>query len=280
MPIQSLGFATDAMLRAFTGYISETPSYTSIKTPSNPTFRWGNMLIYPQAPQAGDLERWQADFEREFPQAQHRLFGWDDPQGAAGAAQAFAEAGYRVDFFEVLTAQAVNPPPKLNTACEIRPLVSERDWQAAILLSLAVNAAEPADRYEGPGYREYLEKRSLERQAMVAAGWGQWWGAFIDGQLASSLGLFAKDGVFRGIARFQDVATHPDFRRRGLCGTLVYRVSQQALAQSHDLGNDLGNDLTLVMVADPDDVAIAIYQSVGFQRSERQAAAEWVLRGD
>jgi ribosomal protein S18 acetylase RimI-like enzyme len=272
MPIQSLGFATDAMLRAFAGEIIETPRYTAIKTPSNPIFRWGNLLIYPHAPQAGDLERWQADFVAEFPDTKHRLFGWDDPQGAAGASQAFVEVGYRIDVFDVLTAKAVNPPPKLNTACEIRPLASDSDWQAAIGLSLAVDDAEPAEKREGAGYREYLEKRNLERQAMVAAGWGHWWGAFVDGQLAASLGLFAHNGRFRGIARFQDVATYPQFRRQGLCGTLVYQVSQQALASS--------DDLTLVMVADPDDVAIGIYQSVGFRRTERQAAAEWVVRGD
>jgi predicted GNAT family acetyltransferase len=58
------------------------------------------------------------------------------------------------------------------------------------------------------------------------------------------------------------VKTHPDARGRGLAGTLVHRASRYGL-------DELGTQ-TLVMVADPDYLAIRIYRSVGFADTERQ----------
>ena len=59
-------------------------------------------------------------------------------------------------------------------------------------------------------------------------------------------------------ARFQCVSTHPDSRRRGLCTALVHAACR------HGFGA-MGLR-TLVMVADPDDVAIGVYESLGFRR--------------
>jgi predicted GNAT family acetyltransferase len=77
------------------------------------------------------------------------------------------------------------------------------------------------------------------------------------------MGLFTASP---GLARFQNVKTHPDARGRGLAGTLVHRVSRYGF-------DELGAD-TLVMVADPDYLAIRIYRSVGFADTERQLQAE------
>ncbi len=60
--------------------------------------------------------------------------------------------------------------------------------------------------------------------------------------------------------------THPDARGRGLAGTLVHRVSRYGF-------DELGAQ-TLVMVADPDYLAIRIYRSVGFADTERQLQVE------
>jgi predicted GNAT family acetyltransferase len=68
-----------------------------------------------------------------------------------------------------------------------------------------------------------------------------------------------------GLARFQEVLTHPDARGRGLAGTLVHHVSRFGF-------NELGAE-TPVMVADPDYLAIRIHRSVGFEDTETQLAA-------
>jgi predicted GNAT family acetyltransferase len=97
---------------------------------------------------------------------------------------------------------------------------------------------------------------------MMQTGAGAWWGAFIGDRLLSSMGLF---GASPGLARFQQVQTHPDARGRGLAGTLVHRVSR------YDF-EELGAT-TLVMVADPEYLAIRIYRSVGFDDTETQLQA-------
>lgn len=61
--------------------------------------------------------------------------------------------------------------------------------------------------------------------------------------------------------------THPDARGRGLAGTLVHAVSRYGF-------EELGA-ATLVMVADPEYLAIRVYRSVGFTDTETQLQAEW-----
>ncbi len=69
---------------------------------------------------------------------------------------------------------------------------------------------------------------------------------------------------WQGVGRFQWVSTHPEFRQQGLCGTLVYHVATLGLK----------NVESLVMVADIESVAARIYESVGFQKTEKQFALE------
>ena len=77
------------------------------------------------------------------------------------------------------------------------------------------------------------------------------------------MGLFAASP---GLARFQQVQTHTTARGRGLAGTLVHRVSRY--------GYDELGATTLVMVADPDYLAVRIYRSVGFVDTETQLQAQ------
>jgi ribosomal protein S18 acetylase RimI-like enzyme len=71
--------------------------------------------------------------------------------------------------------------------------------------------------------------------------------------------LFA---VGSGLARFQNVETHPGFRRRGFASAVIHHAAQHAL-------RDPGVR-TLVIVADPDDHAIRLYRTLGFVDTERQ----------
>jgi predicted GNAT family acetyltransferase len=77
--------------------------------------------------------------------------------------------------------------------------------------------------------------------------------------LLASLGL-VPDG--QGAARFQTVQTHPDARNQGLASTLVHHASKYGLKELAAK--------TLVIVADPDYLAIRIYRAVGFEDTETQ----------
>lgn len=50
MNIRSLGYRTDLLFPRFDGEVIDRGDYTVIRTPSNPTFYWGNFLLFDQPP--------------------------------------------------------------------------------------------------------------------------------------------------------------------------------------------------------------------------------------
>jgi ribosomal protein S18 acetylase RimI-like enzyme len=267
MQLKSLGFQTELLFRRFEGEVIERPYYLVIRTPKNPGYRWGNFLIFQDPPKEGDLEKWKDIFAKEIgtpPDYNHFVFGIDGLKGEAGVLEPFLKAGFELEKTVVMTARTVNPPPKFNKDCTIRTFQAD-DWQEWIQLNLDSNNADTPEKRDpdDEGFYRYLERKASEYQRMIEAGSGQWFGAYLDGQLAASLGLF----VWNGLGRFQAVDTHPNFRRRGLAGTLVYHAARQGFS-------DMGAE-TLVMCADPDYVAVKIYESVGFKITEQQMALQW-----
>jgi ribosomal protein S18 acetylase RimI-like enzyme len=258
MEIASLAFRTDlAMLERSGSLLEDRGTHLVVRTPDNPTYWWGNFLLLATPPSdADDARRWLGAFEAEFPEARHRAFGVDGHDGDRSDLAPFADVGLDLDVSTVMTATAVHEPARPNTDATYRRLESDADWHQQIELDLA--GEEP-----GTHDLEFVTARSQAERRLVAAGYGAWWGAFEADRLLASMGLFTASP---GLARFQNVKTHPDARGRGLAGTLVHRVSRYGF-------DDLGAT-TLVMVADPDYLAIRIYRSVGFADTERQLQAE------
>jgi ribosomal protein S18 acetylase RimI-like enzyme len=253
MDIASLAYRTDlAMLEHSGSTVTDRGTYLVVRTPDNPTFWWGNHLLLPHAPGDEAVAReWVATFEREFPEARHRTFGVDGTTGELGDVAAFAALGMETEVLTVMTATEVHEPPRPNTDTTIRPLASDHDWAQQVELSMVG---------EEFGYDlAFCTARTAAERSLVDQGYGAWWGAFDGDTLLSSMGLVTAS---EGLARFQAVKTHPDARGRGLAGTLVHRASRYGF-------EELGAR-TLVMVADPDYLAIRIYRSVGFSDTERQ----------
>jgi GNAT superfamily N-acetyltransferase len=108
-----------------------------------------------------------------------------------------------------------------------------------------------------------MVRRAAARQRLTRAGRGAWFGAFLGGRLLAQLGICDAGG---GLARYQDVETDPAARRQGLAGTLVWRAGRY--------GRDVLGASTLVIVADPADVAIRVYRACGFADREPQLTFE------
>ena len=266
MNLRSLGYRTDLIFARFSGEITDCGSYMVVRTPSNPTFYWGNFVLFDRPPTSGDVEDWLEVFAKEIPYAKHIAIGWDGQE--PGDAQAFVAAGLDFEETIVMTAIEVHAPPKVNLEATYRTLESEDDWAQLLELSELCND----DGYEPEGYRVFLQRKNLNRRRMGEAGLGQWFGAFLEDRLVCSMGLYS-DAGFEGnhfdgdrVARFQNVETHPDFRRRGLCGSLVHRVAKYGL--------EVMKAKTLVMCADPEYHAARIYEGVGFRPTERQYALQ------
>jgi RimJ/RimL family protein N-acetyltransferase len=257
MKILSLGYRTDLLFHHFEGEVLEREDYLVLRTPEQQGYYWGNLLLFPKAPGPGDYRRWRALFQQEFqdlPGVRHETFGWDEVGEACGDLAPFLEAGFESDPGVVLTARETHPPPRELRELEVRVLTRDQDWEDASTCQVACR--DP--RFEEATYWAFKKKRMECLRAMVEAGLGRWFGAFLEGQLVGDLGIF----MDREVGRFQTVGTLPDFRRRGVCGTLVHRSSQIAFAE-------LGAE-ELVIVADLGDAAERVYGSVGYRPRELQ----------
>jgi predicted GNAT family acetyltransferase len=109
----------------------------------------------------------------------------------------------------------------------------------------------------------YARGRIANERALVARGLGQRFGAFVDDALVSTAAIFV---THAGIARYQNVETHPDHRRQGLAAAVVYAAGQHAIA-AYKIE-------MLVIVADHDGDAIRVYRSLGFVDTERHLTME------
>lgn len=250
MELRSLGYRTDlAILELEGSQVTDHGDHLVIRTPGNPNFWWGNFLLLREL-RPGSGGDWLARFAAAFPDARHTAFGLDmaDDGGAASAEL----AGMTLERDAVMTAAAVHAPPRPNTEAVFRPLAGDADWRQSFDLATALYAGEPG------GDAGFMTARAAARRALTEAGHGAWFGAFLGGTLVAQLGLITG---MSGLARYQSVETHPGARRRGLAGTLVWHAAATALA---------GETSTLVMVADPEDVAIRVYRSVGFTVTEPQ----------
>ena len=261
MDLISLGYRTDLALLQLGGtQVEDRGDHLVVRSRHNPTFWWGNFLLLSRVPPPEDTDAWFARFEAEFPDAEHRAFGFDGVDGHVSDLAEFAQRGMHCETATVMSASGVHPPPRPNHEATYRKLSSDDDWAQSIALRVACNDDEEND---DPGHLEFTTLRAATNRALTLAGHGAWFGAFVDGRLLSQMGLVAASP---GLARFQSVETHPDARGQGLAGTLVERVSRYGFGE-------LGAT-TLVMVADPEYSAIRLYRSVGFVDGESQLQAE------
>jgi GNAT superfamily N-acetyltransferase len=261
--IHSLAFRTDlALLRLAGSTVEDRGRYVAVRTPANPTFRWGNFDLLAAPPAADEVARVLARYDADLPNGDFRTFGVDGTTDRTTALAPLTEAGLHIDGATVMTATSVHTPPRPNRSVRCRTLATDDDWAQRVEVSVAVDAADP-DRSDGAGYRTFAERRAVADRALCEAGHGAWWGAFVDDRLVASMGLV--DAGDR-LARFQSVETHPGHRGQGIAGTLVHRVAA--------FGFDEVGARTLVMVADPGYSAIRVYRSVGFADTERQTLLE------
>jgi ribosomal protein S18 acetylase RimI-like enzyme len=250
--VRSLGYQTDLMLRRLAGAsVDDRGDHLVVRTPDNPAFYWGNFLLLERPPAFGQAVQWLDVFADAFPEAQHVAIGVDGTDGDTGDITAFCDAGLEVEINVVLSASDLHGGPPAGV--DVRPLTTDADWQQAVDVRVAAYDDNVSN------HREFVERKFAEARGLVAAGHGRYFGAFLDGSVRSSLGIFTGRNH---VARYQNVETHPDYRRRGLARALLLAAATAARAE-------LAAE-TLVIVAEPDYFAIDLYRAVGFTDSERQ----------
>ena len=265
MKIKSLARQTDLMFKNFEAEIIDRNDYVAVKTASNPRFHWGNYLLFDAPPSQDSYSVWMQLFEKEFPQYKenpsHILFSWnpgiDHTESAIGP---FLRKGFVLDQGLVLATDAVQLPQKQNSKITMRPFENDDDWEQAVHLQVA--ARDPA--YNATTHEAFIRQQFMTYRRMTELRLGNRFGAFLGSKLVGDLGVFHK----KSLARYQNVATHPEHQRQGICGTLVHFAGEYALKN--------WRVRKLVMEADALEHAAKIYQSVGFKPVEKNYALVWV----
>ena len=258
---RSLIWATDLDVLGPDRVVERRDGYLVARSPGNPTFYWGNFLLFDREPAPGDAPRWEALFDEEFadePRVRHHAFGWDRTDGEPGAAhQEFGPRGYSIEQMAGLVAERLVPHPRASADVVVRPLDPAGDEELwAAVVELQVETRE--EWHDEKPYRDFTRALFCDRRALFRAGRGAWYVALdpASGAVAGSCGVV----VTAGRGRFQTVVTAPDHRRRGVCSRLVVEAGQRA-AEDHGAER-------FVIVADANYHALGLYESLGFERRE------------
>jgi len=255
----TLGWQTDLIFARFDGEVIERSDCVVVRTPNNPLYYWGNCLILPEPPRDADLVHWCQRFDEEIvaqqPESAHIAIGFD-ARAPHEPLVSWHNAG-----FEVFGTVALRLRPSLLR--EPRRVLPAGIRFRVMDLPLGIDACvdlqcEVDGGFHNPAsYREHRKRQMRRHQTMQEQGMGHWFGLWHERAMVADCGLF-RAGT---LGRFQMVGTHPAWRRRGLCAGLIHAVCRHGFEQ-------MGLE-ELVICADPNDVAIGIYEGMGFERDSR-----------
>lgn len=260
---RSLVWATDIDVLPLSRDVRRRDGCLVIRSPSNPTHYWGNVLLFDQPPAGGDRIRWERRFQAEFadqPLTEHRAFGWDQTEDALGMArEEFLGHGYTLErnVGLVAAAERIRPHARANQEVMTRPLAPRGDqplWDQVVEMQVA---GRDAERFAQESHRTFCRRRQADLRDLFAAGHGAWYVALSRDEVVGSCGIV----VTQERGRYQAVDTAPAHRRRGICSRLVVDAAHHA-ADRHGARR-------LVIVADPEYHALGIYESLGFEPVER-----------
>ena len=261
MKIKSLGQRSNLITSRHDGVLKDRDNYLVVRNDEKPHFFWGNYIIMQSPPTESDYNRWTDIYKLEFGDRgpiNYMTFAWDSPAGEEGTIDQFVKNGFVADRNIILSATKVNVPLKFNSNIIVKTLESEKDWNDSIEVHINDEWKFSKDSQEGFQKGQMLRKKKLKE-----LGVGKCYGAFLDNKMVGCLSVFMDDNL----ASMDLVSTHQNFRRQGICGTLVYTASKLILEQT--------KVETLVIIADEDYHAAKIYESVGFKPTEKEVTLQW-----
>jgi GNAT superfamily N-acetyltransferase len=186
--------------------------------------------------------------DREFESAGHRRFDVDCRTPPEFVARLLLDGGYeRSDsLISVLEGELRSEASERD----IRPMVSEADWEAFWELML-MDWREHHERIKRPA-KEEVARRMWQakrfKQPPV-----QYWLAY-DGKRAVAY-LNSWQGI-GGVGQVEDLFVHPDYRKHGIATSLLHHCVAQCRARGAG---------PIVIAADPTDTPKNIYVRLGFR---------------
>lgn len=227
-----------AVLRLLGASIDDYGTHLVARTPSLPTFHFGNLIVIVDESSVNDVEGWLERFVEALPEAKHRAFLLPcEPDSDAWAAHGL-EAGAEVALVRAPHTAASETP----AGYELSLLPETQDW--VDLLPDGPNVDLP--------HLEFRGQQLAAQRRLAHAGPAAWFGAKHDGRVVASLGIV---DIGDGLARYQAVMTNEEHRGRGLASWLLSVAGHWA----HQRGIE-----QLVIVADADSAAVRLYETNGF----------------
>jgi ribosomal protein S18 acetylase RimI-like enzyme len=232
-----------------------------VRTPDNWVFHHGNYLFLPAPPRHGsELVYWTERFRELFggDPVGHVCLCWDRGRLEDSVRQAAITQGFVPDDTVVMhlvdlptSSQHGVPPSELV----VRPIDVETEWAQLERLNRDSDPLELVNLHAP--YQQFKESWRASWRKLIREGHATWFGAFLEGELIGQCGLVTVDGL----GGFESVETHPDHRRKGVCGALMARVMHER-APRHPRGYVLG--------AEPNGPAIGLYRRMGFVDIDRR----------
>lgn len=262
MPLDCLTARTESWFLDEVTYVGDA---FALRCPSDPLFRWGNLLFLRNPPGAGSRAAWEERFRAAFedlPEVRHATFAWC---GADGALEEFRSAGYEPDVNTVREAGASDLTSEVRRPdrFELREVRSEDTWRAVSEMLLE----DRPDDEDPTAFLRHRRDRMAIHRAIVDGNRpglrGAWYLATVAGEPAGSMGIFVRDGL----GRFQYVQVARAHRRKGVATAMVHAVARE--------GIERWGAERLLIVADEGTPADAIYARLGFRelRDERYVGA-------
>jgi hypothetical protein len=138
-----LGWQSHLLACRFGAHIEERADCIVLRTPSNPTYYWGNCLLLPQAPRDADVAHWLRRFHDEIagvqPGSAHVAIGVD-AAALPHAMPSWRAAG--IDEFDstavlVLERAGLSAVPPAKVPVQVRPLRGPDDLDAVVEIEVA-----------------------------------------------------------------------------------------------------------------------------------------------
>jgi GNAT superfamily N-acetyltransferase len=193
------------------------------------------------------IERLLERVEREYAGFPHRRFDLDFTTPPQFEARLALEGYQRDDALVMLLEGELTGRAK---PLDIRPLVTEADWEAFTALH-EIDWREYSQRIPGSLNEEGARQMMVSRRSKSPP--VRLWMACVDGEPRAYCSSWAGPN---GVGLVEDLFTHPDFRRRGLATALIRRCVAEARREGAG---------PVVIVADATDTPKQMYAALAFR---------------
>jgi len=215
-----------------------------------------------ESPKAGDYALWIERFSQEIGSPKERGFvaiTWENQEPNPVGIDDFRNQGFELIETQVMGCRRLKRPPKLNSQLQFAVLSASDNEDAYLNVHF-----EPSWNYGGTeAQKGFLKQQYQDLRAMVEAGLGLRFGMRLEGIWVGELGIY-REGK---LGRFNTVGTHIDYRRQGVCSSLMYAALKYAF-------ESMGLEV-LVIETEKDNPAKKIYSSVGFEGIETRQSLQW-----